>query len=105
MSGPYSAAHGAVHHEASAGFLFTVSPPSAAKAVADALNKAERVEQPMTSRERAQLVAETIERCAKAAEATEREGWEWVRESLWANILKRAGANVRALAVRVGEAA
>lgn len=38
-----------------------------------------------------------IEQCAVAAEATARVGWEWVRDSLWAKILKRAGDNVRAL--------
>lgn len=38
-----------------------------------------------------------IEECARAAEAQERTGREWVADSLWANILKRAGDNVRAL--------
>ncbi len=38
-----------------------------------------------------------IERCAQAAEAIDRIGYEWVKDSLWANILRRAGANVRAL--------
>jgi hypothetical protein len=54
------------------------------------------------ARYRAEVAAEeialTIERCAVAAEATKRTGWEWVRDSLWANVLKRAGENVRALA-------
>jgi hypothetical protein len=39
-----------------------------------------------------------IEACAIAAEGQDRTGYEWVRESLWDNILARAGANVRALA-------
>lgn len=43
------------------------------------------------------LRARTIEACAVAAEAQDRCGREWVADSLWANILKRAGANVRAL--------
>lgn len=47
---------------------------------------------------RADERAITIERCAVAAEAQDREGREWVRHSLWAEILKRAGQNVRALA-------
>lgn len=38
-----------------------------------------------------------IERCAVAAEAQDRTGREWVKDSLWDNILGRAGANVRAL--------
>jgi len=38
-----------------------------------------------------------IERCAIAAEAQDRAGHEWVPDSLWANILRRAGENVRAL--------
>ena len=38
-----------------------------------------------------------IEECAQAAEAQDRTGREWVRDSLWDNILKRAGQNVRAL--------
>jgi hypothetical protein len=41
--------------------------------------------------------AETIEACAVAAEAQDRVGLEWVRDSLWDVILKRAGSNVRAL--------
>jgi hypothetical protein len=40
----------------------------------------------------------TIEECAVAAEAFDRTGREWVRESLWQKMMKRAGANVRALA-------
>lgn len=40
---------------------------------------------------------ELIEQCAVAAEAQDRVGREWVRDSLWFNILKRAGDNVRAL--------
>jgi len=47
----------------------------------------------MTTEERNAL----IEECAKAAEAQDRVGREWVPDSLWHNILKRAGANVRAL--------
>lgn len=47
----------------------------------------------MTREERNAL----IEECAKAAEAQDREGHEWVRGSLWANILRRAGVNVRRL--------
>lgn len=39
----------------------------------------------------------TIEACAVAAEAQDREGYEWLRDSVWASILRRAGANVRAL--------
>lgn len=42
-------------------------------------------------------LSQAIEQCAIAAEAQDRAGHEWVRNSLWANILKRAGANVRAL--------
>ena len=42
--------------------------------------------------------AATVEECAVAAEAQDRTGRAWVRDSLWAAILKRAGANVRALA-------
>lgn len=38
-----------------------------------------------------------IEACAVAAEAVDRIGHEWVRDSLWATVLKRAGDNVRAL--------
>lgn len=38
-----------------------------------------------------------IEECAQAAEQQDRTGYEWVRDSLWANILRRAGANVRKL--------
>lgn len=38
-----------------------------------------------------------IQACATAAEAQDRIGYEWVRDSLWAQILKRAGDNVRAL--------
>lgn len=38
-----------------------------------------------------------IERCAVAAEAQDRTGREWVKNSLWDNILERAGANVRKL--------
>ncbi|MFC5346294.1 hypothetical protein ACETK8_15920 [Brevundimonas staleyi] len=40
---------------------------------------------------------EVIEQCAVAAEMQDRTGYEWVRDSLWDNILKRAGAAVRAL--------
>lgn len=38
-----------------------------------------------------------IEECAVAAAQQDRAGHEWVRDSLWANILKRAGDNVRLL--------
>lgn len=38
-----------------------------------------------------------VEACAVAAEAQDRAGREWVRDSLWDAILKRAGDNVRAL--------
>lgn len=38
-----------------------------------------------------------IEKCAVAAEAQDRAGHEWVSDSLWANILRRAGINVRRL--------
>jgi hypothetical protein len=38
-----------------------------------------------------------IEECAVAAEAQDRTGREWVADSLWAAILRRAGANVRKL--------
>lgn len=54
----------------------------------------------MTQQERDQL----IEECAQAAEAQDRGGYEWVRDSLWAKILQRAGANVRALKTREPEA-
>lgn len=37
---PYRAEFGAIYHEAAPGFLFTVSPPTAAAAVAEAMNKA-----------------------------------------------------------------
>lgn len=47
----------------------------------------------MTEAERNDL----IERCAIAAEQQDRSGREWVRDSLWAQILKRAGDNVRLL--------
>lgn len=47
----------------------------------------------MTNDERNAL----IEECAVAAEHQDRAGREWVRDSLWARILKRAGDNVRAL--------
>lgn len=43
------------------------------------------------------VIAVTVEACAVAAEAQDRAGREWVRDSLWADILKRAGANVRRL--------
>lgn len=49
---------------------------------------------------RAQERAITIERCAIAAEAQDRAGYEWLRESVWTSILKLAGQNVRALAHR-----
>lgn len=39
-----------------------------------------------------------IEECARAAEAQDRVGYEWVRDSLWDTICRRAGANVRRLA-------
>jgi hypothetical protein len=51
-------------------------------------------------RELMDFAAEVIERCAVAAEAQDRIGREWVHDSLWAAILKRAGDNVRALAPR-----
>jgi hypothetical protein len=38
-----------------------------------------------------------VEACAVAAEAQDRIGREWVRDSLWAEICRRAGENVRAL--------
>jgi hypothetical protein len=38
-----------------------------------------------------------IEECAVAAEAQDRIGREWVADSLWDVVMKRAGANVRAL--------
>lgn len=38
-----------------------------------------------------------VEACAQAAEAQDRTGREWVRDSLWAAILRRAGENVRRL--------
>jgi hypothetical protein len=38
-----------------------------------------------------------IEACAVAAEQQDRTGREWVKDSLWHNILNRAGASVRAL--------
>ncbi|MDN3278800.1 hypothetical protein QWJ07_31375 [Frankia sp. RB7] len=47
----------------------------------------------MTPQERNAL----IEECAVAAEAQDRSDYEWVRDSLWAKILQRAGANVRGL--------
>jgi hypothetical protein len=47
----------------------------------------------MTEAERNAL----IEECAVAAEAQERTGHEWVRDSLWFAILRRAGNNVRML--------
>lgn len=43
---------------------------------------------------------ELVEQCAAAAEAQDRTGYEWVANSLWANILRRAGANVRALSTK-----
>ncbi|GEC56827.1 hypothetical protein [Bradyrhizobium phage ppBeUSDA76-2] len=50
----------------------------------------------MTEAERNAL----IEECAVAAEAQDREGYEWVHNSLWAKILLRAGNNVRLLKTR-----
>lgn len=50
----------------------------------------------MTESERNDL----IEKCAVAAEQQDRIGREWVGESLWAKILKRAGDNVRLLKTR-----
>lgn len=41
-----------------------------------------------------------IEECAVAAEAQNKIGFEWVRDSLWAAILRRAGGNVRLLKTR-----
>lgn len=38
-----------------------------------------------------------IEECAQAAEQVDRSGREWVRDSLWATILERAGSDVRKL--------
>lgn len=38
-----------------------------------------------------------VEACAIAAAQQDRTGREWVRDSLWANILKRAGDEVRKL--------
>lgn len=52
----------------------------------------------MTEAERNAL----IEECAVAAEAQDRTGREWVRDSLWDAILKRAGRNVRALKTKCG---
>ena len=45
-------------------------------------------------------VDSTIEDCAVAAEAHDRIGREWVSDSLWAKVMKRAGENVRALKAR-----
>lgn len=45
-AGPYSAQFGAIHHVDSPGFLFTISPATAADAVADALNVAHHAAQP-----------------------------------------------------------
>lgn len=42
---------------------------------------------------------ELIERCAVAAEQQDRAGHEWVSDSLWANILRRAGTSVRSLKI------
>lgn len=50
----------------------------------------------MTEAERNEL----IEQCAVAAEQQDRIGREWVRDSLWAAILQRAGDNVRLLKTR-----
>jgi hypothetical protein len=47
----------------------------------------------MTEEERNAL----IEECAMAAEQQDRSGREWVADILWANILRRAGSNVRKL--------
>ena len=38
-----------------------------------------------------------IEACAVAASGIDRIGYEWIRDSLWDVILRRAGDNVRAL--------
>lgn len=40
---------------------------------------------------------ETIEECARAAEAQDRTGREWVKDSLWANIISRVPRAIRAL--------
>lgn len=50
----------------------------------------------MTEAERNAL----IEECAVAAEQQDRTGREWVPDSLWAIILRRAGNNVRLLKTR-----
>ncbi|MBR0875013.1 hypothetical protein JQ633_31965 [Bradyrhizobium tropiciagri] len=50
----------------------------------------------MTEAERNAL----IEECAIAAEAQDRTGHEWVHGSLWDNMMKRAGNNVRLLKTR-----
>lgn len=50
----------------------------------------------MTEAERNDL----IEQCAVAAEEKDKIGREWVADSLWATILRRAGNNVRLLKTR-----
>lgn len=52
--------------------------------------------------QRETMRAEIIEECAQAAEAVDRIGREWVRDSLWAQICARAGQNVRALLKKGG---
>lgn len=42
---------------------------------------------------------ELVERCAIAAEMQDRVGYEWVRDSIWDNFMKRGGAAVRLLKV------
>lgn len=54
----------------------------------------------MTTAERNSI----IEACAVAAEAQDRVDREWVRDSLWDAVLRRAGANVRALKTEPVEA-
>ena len=57
---------------------------------------------PMIMAALASYAPRLIEACAIAAEAQDRTGREWVRDSLWDQILRRAGANVRALSVGFG---
>lgn len=84
-------------------------PLCGGKSILKTQRVAEDAEEAWNRRQKAALATAArnsiIEQCAVAAEAQDRIGHEWVADSLWANILKRAGQNVRALQTRtfIGE--
>jgi hypothetical protein len=58
VPGPYRAEFGAIHHEDNPGFLFTLSPPTAADEVARALNLAHAAENRPPDRDCVSLLAD-----------------------------------------------